>query len=505
MRSPDAAINGAVKKMADARGRDMQRNDGYTQGAVTTHKDAIVGSQYRLNAQPDWKVLGAKEGWAEEFQQVTESRFNLIADAPAGYFDAAGRLTFTDLIRMGVGGFCVTGEVLATAEWIKDRRRPFSTAIQMVAPDRLCNPNGINDSRFLRGGVKKDANGRPLSYFIRKGYPGEMYDGLSEQWAEVPATKAWGRMQVIHILEAMYPDQTRGIADMVAVLKQMKMTKSFQEITLQNAVINASFAAAIESELPPDVVYQTLGGANGGPKSYTDALGAYMELASQYYGNSNNIQLDGAKIPHLLPGSKLNMQPMATPGGVGTNFEESLLRNIAAALGLSYEEFSKDYSKTSYSSARASMNNTWRFMQSRKKIVADRFATAIYLLWLEEEIFAGNIPLPRNRKPVDFLDPMMRAAYANCSWIGASRGQIDELKETQAAILRIKAGLSTYEAEIGRMGEDWRKVFEQRAREEGIIKSKGLAFALDATKEGKNDAKNTMTDNQDQTTEEQAA
>ena len=42
-------------------------------------------------------------------------------------------------------------------------------------------------------------------------------------------------------------------------------------------------------------------------------------------------------------------------GPLGQEFEQSLLRYIAAALGVSYEQLSKDYSQTNYSSARAAM------------------------------------------------------------------------------------------------------------------------------------------------------
>jgi hypothetical protein len=59
----------------------------------------------------------------------------------------------------------------------------------------------------------------------------------------------------------------------------------------------------------------------------------------------------------------------------GTNFEQSLLRYIAATLGVSYEQLSRDYTNTNYSSARAAMTETWKFMQARKKLIADRFAT----------------------------------------------------------------------------------------------------------------------------------
>ena len=59
------------------------------------------------------------------------------------------------------------------------------------------------------------------------------------------------------------------------------------------------------------------------------------------------------------------------------------------------------------------------------------------------------------------------------------RGQIDELKETQAAVLRVQNGLSTYEDEIARLGGDWRKKFRQMSRERKMAKLLELPFAAD--------------------------
>lgn len=484
MRSPDQIING-VKPMADARGRDMVANDGYAAGAEAIHKDNIVGSQYRLNAQPNWRVLGVDEGWAEEFQIVVENRFHTLAESEDCWLDAARRNTFTGMIRMAVGGFVFTGEVLATAEWIRrDPRRPCKTAIQMISPDRLSNPDGKSDDRNLRRGILRDGYGRPLTAYIRVAHPSENYDFESAVWRAVPFEKPWGRKQVIHIIEQRLPDQSRGIADMVAALKQMRMTKKFQDVTLQNAVVNASYAAAIESELPSSEVFAALG-ANGTSLTggLSDYLQFYLGAMSSYLEASKTIAIDGAKIPHLFPGTKLNLKPVGTPGGVGSQFEESLLRHTAAALGLSYEEFARDFTKTNYSSARASMNNTWKFMQSRKKAVADRLASNIYALWLEEEIANGNVPLPRGKTRDWFYAPLVKDALTQCSWIGASRGQIDEAKETRAALDRIAGGLSTYEDECARLGKDFRALFEQRAREQKMIESLGLSFSNGSDKQ----------------------
>lgn len=488
---PDLMVN-PVKQIADGRARDVVQNDGYMMGAVNTHRDSIVGSQYRLNAAPNWKVLGFTEAWAEEFQLAVEARFNLTADSPSAWLHAGGTLTLTGMVRLAVAQFLITGEVLGTAEWKRAVGRPCATAFQFVSPDRLTNPDFQMDGRYLRRGVVLDEWGAPTDYWFRNSHPYDFTDMGFTNWSKVPRVKPWGRMQVLHIVDNIQPDQTRGISDMVSVMKEIKMAKTFKEVTLQNAVINASYAAALESELPPEMIAQAMGSAGTPAAGMNQTFGAYLEMASAYLSQAGNIKIDGSSIPMLMPNTKLKMQPMGTPGGIGTTFEESLMRYIGAPLGMSYEQFSKDYSKVNYSSARAGANEAFKFMQSRKKVVADRTATEIYWLWLEEELSAGTLPMPRGWKKADFYLPLFKEAIGQCSWIGASRGQIDELKETQSAMMRIKSGLSTYEIESARLGNDFRDVFKQLQREEAMAKEMGLSFTLDASKPGANEAQKTV-------------
>jgi lambda family phage portal protein len=219
-----------------------------------------------------------------------------------------------------------------------------------------------------------------------------------------------------------------------------------------------------------------------------------MTMLSAYLGGAENVQIDGAKIPHFFPGTKLNLKPMGTPGGVGSDFEASLIRKLAATLGVSYEELSRDIGRASYSGIKAAMTMTGRAMSARKRLVADRFANMVYQLWVEEEIAAKNLPLPAGRNRTDFYrdNGMAKAAYTRCAFVGSGRGQIDELKETQAAMLRVKSGLSTYEEECAKLGKDWREVFEQLARENAMIQSLGIPVNLDATAKGKQSAANTL-------------
>lgn len=500
MVSPDRAINPG-KKLADARGKDMVLNDGYTQGAVRIQKDSIVGASYRLNAKPDHRVIlgsDTKYGaeWAEEFASVAEARFNLAAESEDGWFDASGQLTFTGMLRLWVGAFCYTGEIIGTAEWEdSDPTRPFKTAIQMISPDRLCNRDGLPDGYDPRSGAKlsrgveMDRKNRPIRFHIRRGYETDWDNRDIDTWDIIEARKPWGRRQVVFVRDPNLIDQTRGISEMVAALAHSNMTKTYSELVLQKAVVDASYAAAVESEMPNADVIAALGGGESG---FVNAVGQYMSMLQDFLGASENIAIDGVKMPHLFPGTKLNILPMSTPGGIGSDFEDSLIRKLAATFGVGFSEMSRNFAKFNYSGIKAEMALIERTMNAKKKFGADRAATQIYQLWLEEEIAQGNLPLPRGRNRTDFYKPLHKDAYSRCSWIASGRGQVDELKETQAAMLRIKAGLSTYEKEASKLGEDWRELAAQRAKEEKVFRELDLPFSLDAQRAGNNEARNTM-------------
>lgn len=184
------------------------------------------------------------------------------------------------------------------------------------------------------------------------------------------------------------------------------------------------------------------------------------------------------KIPVFFPGTKMKLQPAGQPGGLGSGFEQSLMRYTAAALGVGYSELSKDFSDANYSNLRAELAGTGRRMRVQKRFTADRFANHVFALWLEEALNHGEITsMPRNAP--NFYEGLNKEAYCAASWIGASTGQIDELKETQAAVLRVNNGLSTREDELARLGKDWRPIFRQLLREQKMAEEMGLSFGAD--------------------------
>lgn len=474
------------KPLLDARSRDMGRNDAYIQWGGNQHKDSIVGSFYMLNAKPNGGVLGMPDGWSDEFQEEVEPLFSLWAESPMNWVDMTRVNSLTEMIRLAVGVFVFSGEALATAEWAPSRGRDFHTAIQMVDTDRLKTPPEHVGNPRWRAGIRHDRYGAPLSAAIQVTHPHEygMFLNPNGEWfKEVPFRKPWGRQMVMHLKEQQRVDQTRAVSDLTAGLREIAIARKFRDVTLQNAVLNASYAATVESELPAEAVFMQLGQGKDMTTAIHQYAGTYMSQVAAWAKASKGLIMDGLKIPHLYPGTRFKMQPAGTPGGVGQQFEVSLLRYLAATLGITYEEMSRDYSKTNYSSMKAAMLSTWRFMQARKRIVADKMANFVYRLWLEEAVHANKLttfPARMARKLyTDGRLNVMFDALSSAEWIGAARGQIDELKETQAAVLRLKYGLSTREYELGRLGKDWRVVFRQQERENTEAEKRGLVFTDD--------------------------
>lgn len=477
--SADAEILGS-KEVLDARGRDMVRNDPLISSAVDLYKNGVVGTKMVLNSKPNGRVLGWSDEAVDAFQEEAEALFEVYAYSDRCYVDAAQRMNLTDIVRLGVGGSIFSGEFLGVFEYFNDR--PFRTALQVVDPDRLSNPNWAQDTERLRGGVERDRHGAPVAYHIRTSHPGDVYgmnDGVAK-WKRVQTRTAWGRLMVLHVFEAMRADQTRGVAKMVAALRHMRMTSKFSDVALQNQVIQATIAATVETDLAPAVMDRILGGDDAVPGMVSDPLGhlnkAHLMNAVAFSQSGNVARMNGANIPYLPLGSKLNVRALGD-GSLGTAFETSLIRKIAAGLGVSHEELSRNLSEVSFAGIKAAMAQTYQQMQAVKRAVADKIATAIYRNWLEEVVGRGMITsLPNSAKRGDWImNPLNLDALSGCSWIGAARGTIDPLNEARAMEIRMRMGVTTMEKVCAEDGDDFREVIKSQRREALFRERYGVA------------------------------
>jgi len=468
-KTADAALLPGLER-ANARSDDLVRNHGIAQGGVQLHIDNIVGHLFRLSYKPRWKRLGISEQDARLFAADVEAAFMELAEDPVGcYIDAERKRTFTMLVREAVGGHTRYGEVTSFADWIGDRPgSALKTAIKTISPHRVSNPHGMHNTSGLHSGVRIDRHGAAVAYNVRdlEELGWGVGNGFGTTWREIPRETSWGRQQFIHVFEPTDDGQTRGANKFLSVMEQVHMLSKLQNTKLQNTIVNAMYAATIESELGGEAAMEIIGAGEEGIQN----LESYMAVISDYH-NASNIRMNGVKIPHLMPGETLNLKTSTNADNGFADLEAAIIRYVAAGLGGSYEQLSKDYSKVNYSSGRLSMLENWRHFMGKRKVIAARYASMIFALVLEEMIDRKIVTLPRGAR-FNFYEA--KSSWCNADWIGSGRIAIDGLKEVKESVLRIESGLSSYEKELAMVGEDYQEVFAQQVREMEERKAAGL-------------------------------
>lgn len=478
--SADADILPAKREL-DAKSRDHIRNDGHIAGARILHIDNVVGHQFKLSAKPNYRLLKKidaryDEVWARELSEAAEALFeNYAEDETNCWLDGQRVQPFTQQARFVAGQMFDVGEVLSTSLFKKRFGSPYQTAIQFVDVDRLSNPRGMMDTKTLRRGVELGRQGEPIAYNIQMGHPNDgMVTGINDyQWKRVSRFTRWGRVKAFHIFDRHRADQNRGVSQLVSILEDIDKTKRYQKLVLQNLATSALYAATLESDLDRELALSHIDvEMPDGTMEQVDYFDAYMGKISEYAENAPNIKLDGVKIPYLPVGTKLNMQAAPNAGGIGSEFEESFKSKMASGLGMSLEVFDRNWSKVNYSSARAGGLENWKHFLASRRIGPSRFGNYAYRLFFEEAFYAGDLPMPSGGR-LDFWE--YPGAFAGCTFRGSGRGQIDPVKETQAALMRIGGRLSTYEREMAELhGDDWRDVVEQQSIEEKYFEEKNL-------------------------------
>lgn len=240
-----------------ARSRDLSRNHGIAAGAMQTLSDNIVGTGFRLSAKPDYRLLGKTKEWEEEWQAHVESLWRSWSETFE--CDAAKSLTFQGLTTQVFKSCLINGEALAIPLWLKDRK--FSTAIQLVEPDRLSNPNGQTDSKTLRGGIEIDKYGAPVAYYIQKDHPGDFWTGTAS-WERIPAFTSFGRRRVLHVHDISRIGQSRGKPVFSSIMPMFKMLDHYERSELQAAIVNAMIAAFIETPMDGESLNELFGGSS---------------------------------------------------------------------------------------------------------------------------------------------------------------------------------------------------------------------------------------------------
>jgi len=445
-----------------SRTRDLIRNHGFASGALQSQLDNIIGQGLRLSAKPDIGTLGITEEQGQEFAKQAERVFNMWCNNSNYECDASKMLNFAGMCGLATRSLLADGEILAVAEFIRGRR--YRTAINNIDPDRLSNPQGVQNSARMKSGVELGLFDNPTHYHIRTEHPGEQFVGMIRsraEWKRIKKETRFGRPKVIHVFDKERPGQHRGKGMLNSVVKKLKMITKLSELELEQAMINSMYGFYITSDMPKESVAQAMGQLPDVDSEQNSALKDYMGQLSEYH-SASDIKFDGAKMPHLFPGENIKALFGNHPSANFNSFLSFMLQEIASGANMSMEQLTKDFSRTNYSGIRASILEGYRTIINRRQIIGIRYASPVYRLVLEEAISVGDVVLPSGAP--SFAEAT--TAWCGCRWTGPRRGQVDPLKESNADKINLnEIGCTTLEDICSERGVDYQDVISQRERE----------------------------------------
>jgi len=433
------------------RSRDLVRNDAHAHGIVSTIQSNVIGSGIKPQSMIPGELLGIDEETTEFMRRATEREFARWSP----FADATGRLDFFELESVAFRQVLENGEAFLLRRMIDDdSRRPYSFAWELVEADRVDTPTGTRTDDDIRAGIELGDNGAPVAYHVRKTHPGDwpisgtLRTNANVEFVRVPAFDDDGRPNMLHLYFAERPGQTRGVPILAPILSLFRHLGAFVESKVMRERITSAISIYIET---PDAVSAATARATG-----TDASGKRKE------------GIQPGKITYLNPGQKMSAFNPVTQAGDFDMFVNSIVRMMSSSVGLSYELTSKDYTKTNYSSARASLQQSYRQFRTMQAWISRKLCSPSWRLVIEEAILRGRLSIPR-----DFAKTF--DDWAAVRWISPGWEWIDPLKEAQASRIAVQYGFSSTVDENASRGKDVDATLEEEARVKAKREELGLS------------------------------
>lgn len=445
------------------RARDLIRNNPIISGGLDRRAEAVVGSRIRLQAMPDFEAMGKDWKWAGKWARGVESQFRVWDRDSRRLCDAERTQTFGQMVDTAYRHWWADGEALAYVE-MRDRGSAYQTCVRLIDPDRLQNPDGLQDESLLPngnqivGGVEVDASGVAVAYHIRVRHPDSAAWRASINKTErVEREDADGRPRVVHAFRRKRAQQRRGISRLVASMRKIRMLDRYDDAELELALLRALRSPYVKFNLPTDEVREALAPTGEDGKPYIDQ---YLE-----YREEHPLFIEGIGFTQLLAGEDIGFATSDGPPAHYGDFRKEGLRSIASDFGLSHQQLAQNWEDINYSSARTLLNEIWRGLLDDRWQFTQMFCTPIYAAWLQEAIAIGKVKLPGG--PANFY--RYRAEITMADWLGPGRGVVDPKKEAEGNDLDLAAGRSNLAVQLNERGLDVRDVMMGRARDKAMI------------------------------------
>lgn len=361
--------------------------------------------------------------------------------------DHQGSMQWVDFCWAVLSSAAVDGEAFVVKHFVKG-----ATKYELIDAE-LVDVTMRGDNITM--GVQKDGMGRPVAYYLRglsavnQGYGYGMSVG---DHTVVPASN------MHHVFVKEYPGQTRGIPWGAAGLGISKQLDGYMEA----AVIAARFGAAKIGFITTD------DGEFDGDDTASDGDPVVDGGEPGWY--------------RLNSGESVDIHDPAYPHDQFGEFVKTALRRRASGYNVSYNLLANDYEGVSFSALRHAVNEDQAHWKLTQEWFIRSFVDPVFREWLERAVSYGHITIGPTPLRVDRIDQYLAAAWTPRRW-----QYIDPLKDINAKIAEIDAGLETRSNAMREMGKDPDDVWRELRQEQDTLEGLGLAVGGGSVMEGSDD------------------
>lgn len=438
--------------------------------AVRTSRTNIVGTGVVPRPRIDAATLGMTAEQADAWGDAARQEFALWAEDRRSC-DLMGLNDFYELQQLIVQSWLMSGDVFALVRHVKPSRlRPYGLRLKLVEADRVSTPTGMAASgtnvrtyptawttgvnpgtgNLVYDGVEVGRDGNVVAYHVSNHHPWELAErGDPDEWQRVAAYGAKSGMpNVLHVMESERPDQYRGVPYLAQAIEPVLQMRRYTTAELEAAVIQASFSAFVKTEDPTSNPFNPVGDGSGGPDDGT------------MLSDDDEIEISPGAVNFMKPGEDIVFGDPSRPNSGFAAFIEAMATQVGAAMEIPKDLLLKQFN-SSYSASRAALMEAWKAFRMRRRWLVADFCRPVWELFVSDAVASGRLDAPGF-----FTDPIRRAAYLGCEWIGPSQGQLDPVKEINAELSAIGAGITTREAAAVRInGSDWDENVARMRRE----------------------------------------
>ena len=409
----------------NARARWLVRNNGYAANAIESWAANTVGDGISPNSSI-----------AQASRKDAVQRLWLAWTDDA---DAEGLTDFYGLQRRAAREVFMTGEV-----FLRFRpRRPedglvVPLQVQMLPSEMLpLNHNAVDgNGNIIRQGIEFDRVGRRVAFHFLRRHPGDSTDrGLSGETVRVPAA------EVLHVIDPVEAGQLRGVSRFAPAIVKLFLLDQYDDAELDRKKVAAMYAMFVTSPAPdnplapPDEEYEVAPG----------------------------------QVVRLDPGEDVTVSAPADSGSTYEPFQYRTLLQISAALGIPYGYLSNDGAKGNFSNSRLSLIEFRRRVSAwQHSVMVFQMCRPVWARFMDTAVLAGSLKLPGYDR--------RRSEYLACNWLPTKWDWVDPLKDANAEIAQIEAGLKSRTQAIAERGYDAEQVDAEIARERDRERRLGLDF-----------------------------